>query len=203
MEHSLYCAGIADGPSSAADGPRPNSPRKEFDMRKMLFGAVAGLICAGSALAQAPVVPVKPMAPAVPMAIPMAVPAKPMAPVAIPAAPAPVAPAVVAAPAGPGCGADCGTPSCAPACDPCAGKGGVAAKVFGHFKLGTATTPGCGCAAADRNFAFGSCNNFFNPGRTCSGMGLHGRSPCDLPTYAAPYGKPGNNCAGPFSYIDR
>lgn len=168
-------------------------------MRKLMLSLCGGLLAATAAFAQpAQPAPIpKPVAPA-----PMPKPVAPSAPAVVaPTAPAPV---VVAAPA---TGVGCAAPGCAPSgCDSC-GKSGAAGKVFGNHKLfigvGTATPVDCTCHAADKTFVFGSCKQFFNPGKTCNGVNLHGgRERCPLPAYAAPYGKPGHNCA-PFSYLDR
>ena len=170
---------------------------------KLFAAALAGTAAlALSAGAQAPQAPAAPKAPMVVVpAAPMAMPMPPMT-MAQPAAPMMAYPAPVAnAPCG-------GTPTAD--CAPCGGAGGhkpgLFSKLFGNYGIGagTATPVTCGCHAADKTFVFGSCKQFFNPGNVCgSGCGFNGRNNCPLPTYAAPYGAPGNNCAGPFSYLNR
>jgi hypothetical protein len=50
---------------------------------------------------------------------------------------------------------------------------------------GTAMPIGCACAAAQRNFVFGSCNQFYNPGKECKGCGI-GHGECRNPVGGAP-----------------
>ena len=168
---------------------------------KLFAAALAGTAAlALSAGAQAPQAPAAPKAPMV--VVPAAPMAMPMPPMTQPAAPMMAYPAPVA---NMPCG---GTP--AADCSSCGGasghKPGLFSKLFGNYGIGagTATPVTCGCHAADKTFVFGSCKQFFNPGNVCgSGCGFNGRNNCPLPTYAAPYGAPGNNCAGPFSYLNR
>jgi hypothetical protein len=137
-------------------------------------------------------------------------------PVPVQPAPAVVAPAPVV---NGGCGpAGCGA-GCSGTYDDCCGSGGKHGRKGGGLfhGSGTASPVGCGCCAAEKTFMFGSCSQFFTPGRTCGGHatgikgcgghcgGLfgHGRRDCPLPVYAAPYGRPADSCSGPFSYLDR
>ena len=106
---------------------------------------------------------------------PVPVPVVPTAPAAMAAqaAPAPYAtPVLVVAQPG------CGTPACAPCVAP------AKKSVFDRLCGGTASPVGCGCLAAERTFAFGSCKSFFTPGRTCNGEGIEygcGSGECRTP----------------------
>lgn len=132
---------------------------------------------------------------------------------AAPAQTLPAAPATVHAPAttvyAPAVG--CADGGCAPAAP---AKHRLLDKLL--IGSGTANPIGCGCCASEKTFFFGSCNQFFTPGKRCDGSptlynctsgtcgGLWGnKQRCPLPTYAQPYGQVPNNCAGPFTYLNR
>lgn len=69
---------------------------------------------------------------------------------------------------------------------------------------GTAMPIGCSCYSADKTFIFGTCRQFFNPGKVCSDGGYFARPHCAMPIYGpGGVGQPANNCAGPFSYLNR
>jgi hypothetical protein len=100
------------------------------------------------------------------------------------------------------------TPVVVQGCGSCASGGAVNAKHSLIIGAGTINPVGCGCAASERSWMFGSCKQFFNPGNVCGGgcgggLGIGNRNPCDLPKYGTGLGQPANNCAGPFTYTFR
>lgn len=114
---------------------------------------------------------------------PVPVPVVPTAPAAMAAQTTPTA-VVVAQPG-------CGTPACAPCAAP------AKKSVFDRLCGGTASPVGCGCLAAERTFAFGSCKSFFTPGRTCNGEGIEygcGSGECRTPK---------DNCKNITSFLNR
>jgi hypothetical protein len=92
---------------------------------------------------------------------------------------APAAAPVVAAPA----------PVAASGCNACEAKGSLLSRAVNPFLIGPgcASTVGCNSFAAQRNFMFGGCNQFFNPGNKCGipmgagGLGNHDN--CKYGTY--------------------
>ncbi len=173
-------------------------------MRNRLLGAVAALLgCAAVSAAQT-----SPLSLPVPVAPPIQVPAVPAAPhgmIPVPAAPVMLPPASLPAPpaappvmaSNPGCGTPAVVTTAAAPCNTCskpakrAGGGLLSRFMIGE---GTATPLGCGCLAAERTFMFGSCKQFFTPGRTCSGTAIE-------------YGPGGlghtDNCKNVGSFINR
>ena len=188
--------------------------RRQF--LRMLAAAVIGTGLAASANAAPPAGAAPPAAAAAPTAppaviqpppavihAPPAVMAQPVAPHMLVPAPIPVAPVYQPAPAA-GCGSTgCAASACA------AEKPNLMNRFFGKHAIGvgTATPIGCSCHAADKTFMFGSCNQFFAPGKACDGgrmgYGGCGGGKCPVTGYAAPNCKPGDNCAGPYSFLNR
>jgi hypothetical protein len=144
-------------------------------MRSRLFEvAVAALLGAnGLAVAQQPAVPVVPMpVPAAPAAL-QPPPGMVPVPVAPPVGYAPVAAAPVVGHAQPGCLASAAPAPVGCAAGDCGGGGGKAKNsLFDRLFAGTASPVGCGCLASERTFLFGSCRQFYTPGRTCGGVGI-------------------------------
>lgn len=168
-------------------------------MRTRLLGAVAALLgCAAFAAAQtAPPLPAPGVQPApVPAVqpapgqgvVPGMTPVPVLPPASLPAPPA-VPPVMASNP-------NCGTPAVA-ACNTC-GKpakkacGGLLSKFL--IGPGTATPVTCGCLAAERTFMFGSCKQFFTPGRTCNGCNIE-YGPGGMGYY--------DNCKNVGSFINR
>lgn len=59
-------------------------------------------------------------------------------------------------------------------------------------------------ACCDAKFAFGSSKGFFAACNTgCSDLPLSSRQRCDMPKYGTGIGQPANNCAGPFTFLNR
>lgn len=63
-------------------------------------------------------------------------------------------------------------------------------------------------ACCDAKFIFGSSRSFFGAcGSGCSDLPISAcgrdRQRCDLPKYGAGIGQPANNCAGPFTFLNR
>ena len=141
-------------------------------IRRTILAAAVGLFAAGAASAQQPM-PAAPVAYAPQSAAPAAqAQPKPLPPAAgAPAAPV-AAPVVVQGQ--PGCGpvaAPCGAP-CGGGCDSCGKHSGLHARLAacpGTIGAGCANPIGCSNWASERNFAFGSCNQFFSPGNKCGG----------------------------------
>jgi len=182
---------------------------------------IAAFVSAAHAQTAPPVTPapapvqVAPMAPA-PLPAAGAVTGSPVLPVTpVPGYAPGAAPAYAPAVSGGGCATGgCATGGCG------AGYGTAGTKSKWYDKcfigVGTANPIGCGCHASDKTFFWGSCRQFFTPGKTCCGeptlyngcggycgglLGKHGN--CPLPQYAVPYGTPANNCCGPFTYLER
>jgi len=67
-------------------------------------------------------------------------------------------------------------------CGTSASHAATAAKLHSAFFIGKGTEMpiGCSCFAANRTFAFGSCNQFFNPAKDCARCGV-GRGNCHNP----------------------
>jgi hypothetical protein len=124
-------------------------------IRQLVLSVAALLGVAALATAQQPA-PV-PAAPAALAAQP------PAGMVAVPGQPLVAQPVVIAAQPG------CGTPApCATGCAAPAKK----SSLFDRLCGGTANPISCGCLAAERTFAFGSCRSFYTPGRTCNGTAI-------------------------------
>jgi hypothetical protein len=115
-------------------------------MRQFMMAAALVLTSATLASAQAPWSPGKPAETAVKQAG------------CTGCAPAAAAPAPVVA-----------APAAAPSCSSCEAKGSVLGRVASPFLIGPgcAANVGCNSFAAQRNFMFGGCNQFFNPGNKC------------------------------------
>lgn len=122
-----------------------------------LFGS-AVLAVAQPPAVTVPVIPTAPTAPAAMAAQPQT------GMTMVPVAPAPYAqttPVVVASPHG------CATPAPYASADCAPAKRSLFDRLF--IGSGTANPVSCGCCASERTFLFGSCRQFYTPGKTCNG----------------------------------
>jgi hypothetical protein len=163
-------------------------------IRRMILAAAVGLLAAGAASAQQPM-PAAPVAYAPQSAAPAAQAQPKPLPGGAPAVAAPAAP--IAAAAQPGCCGAVAAPAPCGGCDSCghskwSGLHGRLAACPGTIGAGCANPIGCSNWASQRNFTFGSCNQFYNPGNKCGG-GLFGRCA------TGPHGTGIAGC-GPCSY---